>query len=268
MFFHFVEVFSKIAFLEEEMNRLQIQAEEFAPFVEASLKKMKISPKMKVADIGCGTGDVCFAVSKIVGPKGSVIGVDANQTAVKYCKTVAKRRVIRNTEFVVGDAQNTQLPSHAFDAVYSRFLFQHLKNPVACLKEMVRIAKPAGVVMVEDCDLSKWVVEPANRYVEQLWTWYEGIMKAKGSDPSIGKKLYRMFVDAGMKPQVEIYSLPVLRNNRRVWDTILGVLTKIDDGDSRELIQGIESFANDKNSLFVFPLVFRVWAKASRRSAS
>ncbi|MEM2140991.1 methyltransferase domain-containing protein [Nitrososphaera sp.] len=259
-----MEVFSKIAFLEEEMNRLQTQAEEFSPFVGASLERMGIVSKMKVADIGCGTGNVSFAMSKVVGPKGSVVGVDANPTAVNYCMTIAKRKRIRNTKFVVGDAQNTSLPTHAFNAVYSRFLFQHLKDPAACLAEMVRITKPNGMVMVEDCDLSKWVIEPANPHVEQLWTWYEGIIKAKGSDPFVGKKLYRMFVDAGMKPQVDIYSLPVLKNNRRVWDTILDVLRKIDSRESRELIQGIESFANDKNSLFVFPLVFRVWAKAPR----
>jgi ubiquinone/menaquinone biosynthesis C-methylase UbiE len=256
-----VEVFSKIACLEEEMNRLQTQAEEFAPFVRTSMEKMNVSPKMNVADIGCGTGDVSFAAAKVVGSNGFVTGIDANQTAIQYCQRVAKRKRIKNVKFVVGDAQNIQLPSSLFDAVYSRFLFQHLKNPMACLEGMMRISKPTGIVMVEDCDLSKWVTEPHNTYVEQLWEWYEGAVRAKGSDPSIGKRLYRMFVEAGMKPQVEVYSLPVLWNNRRLWDTITKVLRKIDDKDSGELIRGIEDFVNDKNSLFIFPLVFRVWAR-------
>lgn len=255
-----MEVFSKIASLEEEMRRLQTQAELFSAFVDESVKKIGVMPGMSVADIGCGTGDVSFAFSRLL-DKGSVTGLDANPTAIDFCKKEARRRGISNVSFLVRDAMKTGLPSHSFDVVYSRFLFQHLKNPPVCLTEMLRIAKSGGTVMAEDCDLQHWVSEPANKHVDQLWRWYETIVKEKGSDPAIGRKLYSMFIDRGLQPQVEIYSLPLSWENKHIWDTILAVLEKIDGSPNREVIEGIRNFKERKEALFVFPLVFRVWAK-------
>jgi ubiquinone/menaquinone biosynthesis C-methylase UbiE len=255
-----VELFSKIASLEEEMRRLQTQAELFSVFVDESVKKIGVTPEMSVADIGCGTGDVSFRISELL-TKGTVTGIDTNPTAINFCKKEARRRNASSVNFLVRDALKTEFHSDFFDLVYSRFLFQHLTEPASCLAEMLRIAKPGGTVMVEDCDLQHWASEPENKYVDQLWKWYEAIMKEKGSDPAIGRKLYGMFIDKGLRPQVEVYSLPLSWEKRRMWDTILAVLEKIGGSHNREMIEGIRSFKERKDSLFVFPLVFRVWAK-------
>jgi ubiquinone/menaquinone biosynthesis C-methylase UbiE len=254
-----VDIFSKIASLEEEMSRLQIQAEEFSGFVNEALKKTGISSGMSAADIGCGTGHVSFTMSQMVGPNGSVVGLDANPTAIDFCNKMALSKDIKNVKFVIGDAQNMELESSSFDLVFSRFLLQHVKDPDRSLEEMIRIAKPGGEVMVEDCDLQCWTVEPPDRYVDQLWTWYESVVRQKGSDPAIGRKLYRMFVSKGFEPQVEIYSIPIIWDNRRMWDSIFSVLKKLDD--SSKIIKGIEEFKEKKESMFVFPLVFRVWTR-------
>lgn len=254
-----MDIFSKISPLEEEMIRLQTQAEEFSDFVDNALKKMGISQGMSAADIGCGTGHVSFVMSQMVGSGGSVVGLDANPTAIDFCNKMAFSKDIKNIRFVTGDVQNMNLDSSSFDIVFSRFLLQHVKDPDRSLEEMIRITRPGGVVMVEDCDLQCWTVEPQNKYVDQLWTWYESIIRQKGSDPEIGRKLYRMFVNKGLEPRVEIYSIPITWNNRRMWDSISSVLKKLDD--SNEIIKGIEDFKQKKESMFVFPLVFRVWAR-------
>lgn len=243
------------------MFRLQTQAEEFSGFVNAALQKIGLAPGMSAADIGCGTGDVSFAMSAKVGPKGSIVGLDANATAIKFCNSAAASRGVKNIRFMVGDAQKMDLESNRFEAVFSRFLFQHLKDPGISLKEMIRIAKPKGIIMIEDCDLQCWAVEPEDRHVRQLWTWYESIVRQKGSDPNIGKKIYGMLVRAGLEPQLEIYSLPIVWSNKRMWDSIVSVLKKINNDSARELISGIEDFKQRKESMFAFPLVFRAWAR-------
>lgn len=258
-----MDIFSRISPLEEEMCRLQIQAEEFSGFVNEALKKIGISPGMSVADIGCGTGNVSFAMSHLVGSNGLVVGIDANPKAIDFCNKAASSKGIKNVQFMVGDAQKIDLESYRFDTVFSRFLLQHVKDPSASLKELIRIAKLGGIVMVEDCDLQCWTVEPEDKHVKQLWTWYESIIRQKGSDPAIGRKLYRMFVNNGLKPQVEVYSLPIVWENRRMWDSIVSVLKKLNDSSSDEIIKGIEDFKQKKESLFVFPLVFRVWAQVT-----
>jgi ubiquinone/menaquinone biosynthesis C-methylase UbiE len=256
-----VDIFNKISPLQEEMSRLQTQAEEFGGFVAGALQKLGLTSGMSAADIGCGTGHVTFELSRLIGPRGLAAGLDANPTAIEFCKKAAEERGVKNTRFVIGDAQKIDFESCMFDAVFSRFLLQHVKDPGRTLKEMIRIAKPGGTVMIEDCDLQCWTVEPEDKHVKQLWTWYESIIRQKGSDPAIGRKLYSMFVQTGLKPQVEIYSLPVVWENRKIWDSIVGVLRKVNRGSDNEIIKGIEDFKQKKEALFVFPLVFRVWAK-------
>ncbi|MGB8153806.1 MAG: methyltransferase domain-containing protein, partial [Nitrososphaeraceae archaeon] len=67
------------------MTRLQTQAEEFSSSTEESMMKLGIKPDINVVDIGCGTGNVSFMISPMVGELGQVVGVDSNQYAIDYC---------------------------------------------------------------------------------------------------------------------------------------------------------------------------------------
>jgi ubiquinone/menaquinone biosynthesis C-methylase UbiE len=215
---------------------------------------------MKVIDIGCGTGSVSFMISPMVGEQGRVVGVDSNQYAINYCNEMTRSNGILNANFMISDATSLDFKSHTFDVSYSRFLFQHLKETSEALREMVRITKPGGVIMVEDCDLFTWLMYPKNESVSKLWHWYESIQAERGTDPEIGRKLYAMFLDEGLEPSVDVYSTSVYLNRDAFWKSITGVLEKINNEELKSLINGIQEFAMTSNSLFVFPLVFRVWA--------
>jgi ubiquinone/menaquinone biosynthesis C-methylase UbiE len=256
-----LSVFSQIQSLEEEIVRLQTQAEEFSESTMDSLKKLKIVSNMKIADIGCGTGSVSFVLSRLLGDQGMVIGVDFNQFAIKHCKKIAYAENITNTRFVVADATNLEFGSRVFDLAYSRFLFQHLKDTKKALEEMIRVTKRGGMIMVEDCDLFTWIVYPENASISKLWHWYESVQGERGTDPQIGRKLFSMFLDEGLEPQVEVHSRAVYCNKTPFWGSITAVLSKIDNEELRSVIQGIEEFSKLPGSLFVFPLVFRVWSQ-------
>ena len=273
-------IFTIVSNLQAEMNRLQCQAEELSPFVSESMEKCEISKGMKVADIGCGTGQVSFLISRRVGPRGRVTGIDSNTTAVEFCRKTASSEKVKNVSFIVDNAcdLSRDLLDNSVDISYSRFLLTHLEHPMAALKEMIRITAQEGVIMIEDSDLTKWIVEPNDQSVNQLWKWYSGIVRKKGGDPALGRKLYRMFIDQGLNPKVDVYSLPIIRTNRRMWNSIIEVLKKIDEiqnsddlieskreaqrsFESYDLVNGLSRFSRSRFSLFVFPIVFRVWAR-------
>lgn len=289
------DIFTFVANLRAEMNRLQCQAEELSPLVLESIEKCGISEGMRVVDVGCGTGQVSFLISKTVGPRGVVIGIDANTTAIELCRNIATTEGIKNVSFIVGNAcdMSRDIPDNSIDISYSRFLLTHLKDPLAALREMIRVTTREGIIMIEDCDLTHWIVEPDDSSVNQLWKWYSSIIMKNGGDPTLGRKLYRMFIDQGLNPKVDVYSLPVTRYNRKMWNSIIEVLKEIDKnrngddilnkgtGDSsdrnrrsveskreiersfelHDMLDGLSSFSQSESSLFVFPLIFRVWAQ-------
>jgi hypothetical protein len=69
-----------------------------------------------------------------------------------------------------------------------------------------------------------------------------------------------MFLEEGLHPNVDIYSKCVYSSRSSFWGSITAVLKKIDSQELRELTKGIEEFAKTPDSIFVFPLVFRVWS--------
>ena len=299
------DIFTLISSLQVEMNRLQCQAEELSPLASESIEKCGISEGMTVADIGCGTGHVSFLISDQVGSKGRVIGIDANPSAIELCRKTASSNKVKNVSFIVGNACDLSgdISGNSVDVTYSRFLLTHLQDPFAALREMIGITTRKGIIMIEDCDLTHWIVEPNDSYVNELWKWYEGIIRKKGGDPSLGRKLYQMFIQQGLDPKVDVYSLPITKINNKIWNSIIDVLNKLDEMGNREdsvnmedsyrsyssqeftgemkrsfsrpreemqqpfklydLVNGLSSFMHGDYSLFVFPPIFRVWAQKS-----
>ena len=256
-----MDVFSQIQSLKEEIDRLQAQAEEFSSSTNESLTKLDLRSGMKALDVGCGTGSVAFKISPIVGSRGLVVGVDSNPFVLNYCKETADKLGIINARFSQGEATKLEFESQSFDATYSRFLFQHVPEAENVLREMIRVTRQRGYVMVEDCDLFTWIVYPENESVSRLWHWYESIQVHRGTDPRIGRKLYSMFLKEGLEPSIDIYSRSVYSSRNRFWNSIVAVLKKIDNDELKNLINGIKEFSQLHDSIFVFPLVFRVWAK-------
>src|ERR1700728_925907 len=65
-----------------EIRRLIIQSEILRPITERLLRSAGIGTGMRVLDLGCGAGDVSILAAELVGPSGSVVGVDRNSDVI------------------------------------------------------------------------------------------------------------------------------------------------------------------------------------------
>jgi ubiquinone/menaquinone biosynthesis C-methylase UbiE len=63
---------------ESELQRLLNQSHFYGELTEEVLKRAGIAKGMHILDVGCGAGDVSFLAASIVGPAGSVLGVDSS----------------------------------------------------------------------------------------------------------------------------------------------------------------------------------------------
>ena len=77
---------------DEELARLEAQGAALVPATRMIFAEAGIRPGMRVLDLGCGAGDVSFVAASLVGPDGSVVGVDSSPDALARARLRAAQR--------------------------------------------------------------------------------------------------------------------------------------------------------------------------------
>ncbi len=93
---------------------------------------------IRLLDIGCGTGELLRELE----PLAETFGVDNSPQAIAFCT----ERGLSNIS--VAEATNLPFPNDAFDAVLCLDVLEHVKDDNAALKEIHRVAKPGGIVII------------------------------------------------------------------------------------------------------------------------
>jgi demethylmenaquinone methyltransferase / 2-methoxy-6-polyprenyl-1,4-benzoquinol methylase len=119
----------------------------------------------KVLDVCTGTGKLAFLLSKKVGEKGSVSGVDFSNEMLGEAKRKLNGRS-SNLRFSFSDAKNLNFPEGSFDAVTVSFGMRNIPDTAAALREALRVLKPGG----RFCCLE--LTPPTSRWVKPLYTMY------------------------------------------------------------------------------------------------
>ena len=96
----------------------------------------------RALDVGCGFGDTAQQIARLVGPSGSVLGVDIAPRFIEQARAEAEEAGVENARFEVRDVQVTTFDGE-FDYVFSRFGTMFFDNPVPALRNL-RAAMPAG----------------------------------------------------------------------------------------------------------------------------
>lgn len=105
----------------------------------------------KILDVATGTGEQAFAFAK----RGyEVIGIDLSEAMLNVAK---KKNKYRNAKFEVADATNLPFEDNSFDISSISFALHEMPLSIRekVLKEMVRVTKPKGIIVIADYDLPK-----------------------------------------------------------------------------------------------------------------
>lgn len=100
-----------------------------------------------VLDCATGTGDLALAFKRKVGASGRVLGTDFCPEMLQSAPAKAAQAGLE-LEFQVADAMALPFESNTFDVASIAFGIRNVDDPVVCLREMARVVKPGGRVVV------------------------------------------------------------------------------------------------------------------------
>jgi ubiquinone/menaquinone biosynthesis C-methylase UbiE len=128
-----------------EIQRLKNQAAMLRPITERLLRSAGIDAGMRVLDLGCGAGDVSMLAAELVGPPGSVIGIDRNQEVLNVARERAKEAGLRQITFARASVEEFFV-DEPFDLVIGRYILVHQSEPVTLLRNAARLVRPGGAL--------------------------------------------------------------------------------------------------------------------------
>jgi ubiquinone/menaquinone biosynthesis C-methylase UbiE len=122
----------------------------FHPTVARRAHTFGVREGMAVVDYGCGPGRYTVEFAGLVGPAGKVYAVDVQKLAVETTCRRAERRGLANVVPAVARGYDCGLPDAVADMIFALDMFFSVREPALFLRELRRICKPDGVLVIDD----------------------------------------------------------------------------------------------------------------------
>jgi SAM-dependent methyltransferase len=139
-----------------EHGRLIRQAHIFGPFTERLFREAGVDTGQRVLDVGSGVGDVALLAARLVGPSGTVIGVERDPNTVATASSRASAAGLANVRFIQGEVGSFAI-TESFDAVVGRFIIEFLPDADAAMRSLASLLRPGGVMAFQDACWGTWL---------------------------------------------------------------------------------------------------------------
>lgn len=120
------------------------------PRIDQRVAGFGIRENMTVVDYGCGPGRYTTRFSRLVGENGRVYALDVHRLAIESVNDKNEKQGLRNIIPVLAEGYQSSIPAQAADVVCALDIFFGIGDPTAFLREILRITKPNGFLIIDD----------------------------------------------------------------------------------------------------------------------
>jgi ubiquinone/menaquinone biosynthesis C-methylase UbiE len=229
-----------------------------------------------VLDVGCGPGDVSFIAARLVGPTGTVLGVDAAPQMIELARARAAEQGLSAAHFMQTAIDAIAL-DEPVDAVIGRLILMHLPDPAATLRQLSSFVRPGGVVAFSENDIAETSSIPDLPLFRQVTAGIVRAFEAMGLSARFGTTLHTVFADAGLGAPHLTLGTPIgtaadthiLAYAAEVWRLVSPIAQQqrfaIDElADIDEFVPRFRDEARAVNALITMPPLITAWAEVQK----
>ncbi len=148
-------------------------------------------------DVGCASGYMVSEIAKTY-PQAKYTGIDVYDKAIEYAK-----KTYPKIKFKVASAEKLPFKNNSFDLILFYETIEHVENPIECLKEIKRILKKNGTLILS-MDSGNWLF----RIVWFFWENTSGsIWKGAHLHPFHHNELEDLIIKSNYKIKDKIFSI-------------------------------------------------------------
>lgn len=171
----------------------------------ASLRELAPAGAGRILEVGSGLGQFARDMARAAGPGVRVLGIERSREqirgAVRAARLAGENRLVGWRR---GDALSLPLRRGewgSFDIAHTRFLLEHVPDPLRVVRAMVKAVRPGGRIVLEDDDHDVIRLWPEPAGFTPLWRAYIRSFDRLGNDPAVGRRLVSLLYEAGARPR-------------------------------------------------------------------
>ena len=169
--------------------------------------------------------------ARLVGPSGEVVAVEREPNAIAKARARVTEAGFRNVSFNESGVDEILDEKKPFDAAVGRFILMYLPDPVATLRSISQVVRPAGVLVFQE---PTWVPVLAHLAALPLWFATASLIDKTmrtSANHDMGAQLYDTFVEAGLPAPTVRLELPMGKESylaQWYYDTLCSLLPQVE----------------------------------------
>jgi ubiquinone/menaquinone biosynthesis C-methylase UbiE len=183
--------------VEAEVDRLAAQAHLGWEKEARTLSWFGLRDGMSILEPGSGPGFATELLSTLF-PNSPITCLELDPTLLKHAEQTFRKKANPRGQLREGSVMDIQLAENSFDFAYARLLFHHLPDPARAAKELWRVLKPGGRLVIYDIDDGIFgVTQPPIPELPTILKKFGLAQAAQGGNRHIGRNLWRILDAAG-----------------------------------------------------------------------